>query len=68
LEKKIVEWENVIVNLDNFKLEANPGYIRENEIIGVLGRNGIGKSTFVKTLAGEIKYEGKYIKKYNNII
>jgi len=60
--KKIVEWENVIVNLDSFRLEANHGYIRENEIIGVLGRNGIGKSTFVKTLSGEIKYGGNISK------
>jgi len=60
--KKIVEWENVIVNLDNFRLEAKEGFIRENEIIGIVGRNGIGKSTFVKVLAGEIKYEGNISK------
>ncbi|MGC9132873.1 MAG: ribosome biogenesis/translation initiation ATPase RLI [Nanopusillaceae archaeon] len=60
--EKIVEWENLKVNLGNFILEAEKGEIRKNEIIGIIGRNGIGKTTFVRTLAGEIKYEG-YVSK-----
>jgi ATP-binding cassette subfamily E protein 1 len=60
--EKIVEWENLKVNLGDFILEAEKGEIRRNEIIGIIGRNGIGKTTFVRTLAGEIEYEG-YISK-----
>ena len=35
-----------------FRLEVDAGDVRENEVIGILGANGIGKSTFVKMLAG----------------
>ena len=37
-----------------FELEAQGGNIRKGEVIGIVGPNGIGKSTFVKILAGEI--------------
>lgn len=37
---------------DNFKFSAEKGEIREGEIIGIVGRNALGKTTFVKILAG----------------
>jgi len=44
-------------SLNSFTLEANQGAIKEKEVIGVLGENGIGKTTFVRILAGEIPFE-----------
>ncbi|MDI6810878.1 MAG: ribosome biogenesis/translation initiation ATPase RLI, partial [archaeon] len=38
---------------DGFLLEAKPGSIALGEVLGIVGRNAIGKSTFVKVLAGE---------------
>ena len=40
---------------ESFKLETSPGNLFKGEVIGILGPNGIGKSTFIKMLAGEIK-------------
>ena len=40
---------------DGFSLKASGGNLREGEVLGIMGPNGIGKSTFVKILAGEIK-------------
>ncbi len=40
---------------EGFELTAQGGSIRKGEVIGIVGPNGIGKSTFVKILAGEIK-------------
>lgn len=40
---------------EGFELVAQGGNIRKGEVIGIVGPNGIGKSTFVKILAGEIK-------------
>jgi ATP-binding cassette subfamily E protein 1 len=36
----------------DFELEAEPGAIRRGEVVGILGPNGIGKSTYIKILAG----------------
>jgi len=60
---------------DGFVLEVQPGSIEKSEVLGVVGRNAIGKSTFVKVLAGEteptagsisvdltISYKPQYIK------
>jgi ATP-binding cassette subfamily E protein 1 len=37
-----------------FELTVDGGTIRENEVLGVVGPNGIGKSTFAKLLAGRL--------------
>ncbi|WP_436936117.1 ribosome biogenesis/translation initiation ATPase RLI [Halovenus marina] len=37
-----------------FSLSVEAGTIRENEVLGVVGPNGIGKSTFAKMLAGRL--------------
>ncbi len=36
----------------SFCLQAEPGKIRRGEVVGILGPNGIGKSTYIKILAG----------------
>jgi len=41
-----------------FSLDVEGGKIRENEVLGVVGPNGIGKSTFAKVLAGELQPDG----------
>jgi len=39
---------------EEFSLAVDGGTIRENEVLGVVGPNGIGKSTFAKLLAGRL--------------
>ena len=56
-KKTLVEWPEIKKSLNSFTLEANQGVIKEKEVIGVLGENGIGKTTFVRILAGEIPVE-----------
>jgi ATP-binding cassette subfamily E protein 1 len=48
----LLTWEEMEKTYDEFKLVASAGEIRRGEIIGILGPNGIGKTTFVKILAG----------------
>lgn len=43
---------------DRFCLTVSPGEIRAGEVLGVVGANGIGKSTFARLLAGDEKPEG----------
>jgi len=40
---------------DRFSLHVKGGDIRAGEVIGVVGANGIGKSTFAQLLAGVVK-------------
>ena len=56
---QVFTWKNLNVELGKFKLEATEGELQSNEIIGVLGENGTGKTTFVKALAGQLKVKGE---------
>lgn len=51
----LISWESLNKKLGNFVLEAEAGTLNRNEIIGVLGENGIGKTSFIKILAGLIE-------------
>ncbi len=41
--------------LGDFQLEGESGTIHHGEVVGVVGSNGTGKTTFVKMLAGVVK-------------
>ncbi|TRO50000.1 ribosome biogenesis/translation initiation ATPase RLI, partial [Candidatus Bathyarchaeota archaeon] len=48
----LLNWTRLKKTFKGFKFIAEPGEIKRGEIIGILGPNGIGKTTFVKILAG----------------
>ena len=43
-------------------------YIEEGEIVSLLGRNGVGRSTFIKTIMGMVKSEGSILFNNNEIL
>ena len=45
-------WPNMEKDFGDFKLKVDGAYIDQGEIIGILGPNGIGKTTFIKLLVG----------------
>lgn len=51
----LTEWQAFKQRLGSFELEAGKGNIYKNDMVGILGENGIGKTTFVRILAGDIK-------------
>ena len=57
IKEAITSWHGIEKQLGNFTLKAHKGTIHKNEIIGILGENGIGKTTFVKILAGVLKQD-----------
>ncbi|MBW3015328.1 ribosome biogenesis/translation initiation ATPase RLI [Candidatus Woesearchaeota archaeon] len=48
----MTNWKGIEKQLGKFSLKADDGEIYKNDVVGVLGENGIGKTSFVKVLAG----------------
>lgn len=53
----LIEWNKLHKKLGRFELKAEQGLITKKTTIGILGQNGIGKTTFAKILAGVIKQD-----------
>ena len=51
---KLVEWPKLSKKLGDFELEASGGEILSGQVLGVVGGNATGKTTFVKMLAGDL--------------
>ena len=60
VREKVI-WENIRKKLPGFELSVEKGTAREGEIIGIVGPNGIGKTTFIKILVGEIEPDEGYV-------
>jgi ATP-binding cassette subfamily E protein 1 len=66
-----LEWPTIIKTVGSFQLKVEPGSINAGEIIGIVGANGIGKTTFIKELVDyytktsqnqlEVSYKPQYI-------
>ena len=77
----LTTWTEISKKLGNFELKAEPAGLSQNKVVGILGENGIGKTTFVKILAGEIEpdkgkvertvsvsYKPQYLKSSNDLV
>jgi ATP-binding cassette subfamily E protein 1 len=48
----VLEWSDIKKSFGEFEFQAVPGEVKRGEVVGIFGPNGIGKTTFVKVLAG----------------
>lgn len=48
-------WDEMTKKLGNFELKINKGALYEGEVTGIVGANGIGKTTFARIIAGELE-------------
>jgi len=48
----LLQWSEIKKSFGEFKFQAVPGEVKRGEVVGIFGPNGIGKTTFVKILAG----------------
>jgi ATP-binding cassette subfamily E protein 1 len=71
----LLEYPQMTKTFQNFSLDVRAGHVRAGEVLGVVGANGIGKTTFARLLAGDetpdggpaemearISYKPQYIK------
>ncbi|MFQ5758276.1 MAG: ribosome biogenesis/translation initiation ATPase RLI [Candidatus Bathyarchaeia archaeon] len=54
----LLRWDGMKKSFEGFELSVVPGDAKQGEVIGILGPNGIGKTTFVRLLAGIEKPDG----------
>jgi ATP-binding cassette, sub-family E, member 1 len=59
----LMEFSDIKKRLGDFNLAIDEGEIYENEVLGIIGANALGKSTFAKILAGELEAEGTISRK-----
>jgi len=59
----LISWPILSKKLGNFNFKAEAGTINRNEVVGILGENGIGKTSFIKILAGIISPDSGEIEK-----
>ena len=77
----LIKWPKLSKKLGDFKLKAKPGEILSGQVLGVVGGNATGKTTFVKMLAGilepdegeieseiTVSYKPQYIEVQDDII
>lgn len=75
----LAKWNKETINAGAFKLNINPGEIKKGEIVGIIGRNALGKSTFIKHIVTKgfednygneiiISYKEQLIEKSENTV
>jgi ATP-binding cassette subfamily E protein 1 len=51
----LLEYDAMAKCFEDFTLQVMPGEVHQGEVIGILGANGIGKTTFVRLLAQDLE-------------
>lgn len=70
----VANWEDEVIKAGDFKLNIQKGEIKKGEILGIIGRNALGKSTFIKHIAEKgferaaVAYKPQLIDRNENLV
>jgi len=53
--RTLIQFNDISKKLGNFRLNIKKGELYQKEVLGIMGANALGKTTFARILAGEIK-------------
>ena len=56
-QKDLIYFSGIEKTLGDFHLSIKEGSLKEKEVLGILGANALGKTTFARILSGEIKQD-----------
>ncbi len=59
----LLSFPELVKKFESFSLKTNKGDVKKSEVLAVMGANGLGKTTFLKMLAGEIKPDSGTVEK-----
>ncbi|MDY6779383.1 MAG: ribosome biogenesis/translation initiation ATPase RLI, partial [Halobacteria archaeon] len=54
-----IEYPSLEKSFEGFSLDVEAGEIHESEVLGIVGENAMGKSTFARLLAGELEPDNR---------
>ncbi|MCS7129032.1 MAG: ribosome biogenesis/translation initiation ATPase RLI [Candidatus Caldarchaeum sp.] len=55
-----MSWPMMTKTFPGFKLTVEEGWVKRGEVVGVMGPNGIGKTTFASIIAGRLETDEGY--------
>ncbi len=56
---ELLRVEGLKVKYKDFELNVPFLSLEDSEVVGIIGRNASGKTTFIKAIIGDVRYEGK---------
>jgi len=61
--QSVLSWDKLTKKFKGFTLDIEEGNLLSGEVLGIFGANALGKTTFAKILAGELKPDSGKIEK-----
>ena len=62
-QEVILDYPEITKSFKDFKLHISKGEVKKRQILGIMGQNGLGKSTFLKILAGQLEPDNLKLEK-----